>query len=647
MSEQWEAISTDPVACQAIVDALENDPDLIKGDGLKDVAGLLATIQKMIQKEKRPLGQLAFLAVRMTNVTATAFLRRTVLEKLDGLRPDDPAGAVKIAQALAGLRNKWFAKILGWSEADLDQAVAIVNEAAAGYARNTMLLETGVDPGRIAQLDAAVTAKFTTGMNTLESRMAALNGATMAGRMMKGLVAAMGIYIYTWGSLQATIAQPDVEKAARTGAMGALASIRTFDLLVSLGVSPTSKVGRYAAAKLGHVPGVGRLAAKLAGVPGVSRLVGGKFAAKLATVPIADVYLEIYALLEAVKGGKAAFAGDVVQAVLSGVAAGAVLGRVSPSLEFMLRLLRSVPGISEDEAAAFFGYSSAEREYVLLEATAPAYVDRIDGRLWLTSAGDALFNIGEEEPSIYEVLPRHGSVGFDLLALAPQRPQGLDIVERFLPELGIEDGEAIGKASESVRGRFRRFFHELGDRRDREQFHRRDLYSIGPVVPGDRFQAPVRIKVETLASSPSVPEVDLNSWRPDNEIADRAQIEQAAGRFVEELRVAKHTANDAGAYQAMLDLAPDFFKEFTTRAGLSVTRYWREAITRVGEARIDRPTIAIVGPFYTQANAERLLSILDYGLRAHGQQKPPEILLSVAPQVKHWGATTQLRDILA
>jgi hypothetical protein len=324
----------------------------------------------------------------------------------------------------------------------------------------------------------------------------------------------------------------------------------------------------------------------------------------------------------------------------------AVLGRVSPSLEFMLRLLRSAPGISEDEAAAFFGYSSAEREYVLLEATAPAYVDRIDGRLWLTSAGDALFNIGEEEPSIYEVLPRHGSVGFDLLALAPQRPQGLDIVERFLPELGIEDGEAIGKASESVRGRFRRFFHELGDRRDREQFHRRDLYSIGPVVPGDRFQAPVRIKVETLASSPSVPEVDLNSWRPDNEIADRAQIEQAAGRFVEELRVAKHTANDAGAYQAMLDLAPDFFKEFTTRAGLSVTRYWREAVTRVGEARIDRPTIAIVGPFYTQANAERLLSILDYGLRAHGQQKPPEILLSVAPQVKHWGATTQLRDTL-
>jgi hypothetical protein len=57
----------------------------------------------------------------------------------------------------------------------------------------------------------------------------------------------------------------------------------------------------------------------------------------------------------------------------------AVLGRVSPSLEFMLRLLKTAPGISEDDAAAFFGYSNAEMEYVLNEATTPAYVDRMDG----------------------------------------------------------------------------------------------------------------------------------------------------------------------------------------------------------------------------------------------------------------------------
>lgn len=41
----------------------------------------------------------------------------------------------------------------------------------------------------------------------------------------------------------------------------------------------------------------------------------------------------------------------------------AVLGKVSPSLEFLLRLLKTVPGLSEEAAAAFFGYSCGFRRY--------------------------------------------------------------------------------------------------------------------------------------------------------------------------------------------------------------------------------------------------------------------------------------------
>src|SRR4051794_28371416 len=59
----------------------------------------------------------------------------------------------------------------------------------------------------------------------------------------------------------------------------------------------------------------------------------------------------------------------------------AVLGKVTPSLEFLLRLLKSVPGLSEDSAAAFFGYSRIEIAYALNEALGPGYVDRRDGRL--------------------------------------------------------------------------------------------------------------------------------------------------------------------------------------------------------------------------------------------------------------------------
>jgi hypothetical protein len=50
----------------------------------------------------------------------------------------------------------------------------------------------------------------------------------------------------------------------------------------------------------------------------------------------------------------------------------------------------------------------------------------------------------------------------------------------------------------------------------------------------DRFDLhPVRLKVRAAASNPSIPEIDLDSWRPENEIQDRPEVEQAAGRFVD------------------------------------------------------------------------------------------------------------------
>jgi len=57
---------------------------------------------------------------------------------------------------------------------------------------------------------------------------------------------------------------------------------------------------------------------------------------------------------------------------------------------------------------------------VLAEAEAPGYVERRDGRLWLTVAGDGLFRDGSSEPQIFAVEPRRREVGFDLIiACAP------------------------------------------------------------------------------------------------------------------------------------------------------------------------------------------------------------------------------------
>ena len=131
---------------------------------------------------------------------------------------------------------------------------------------------------------------------------------------------------------------------------------------------------------------------------------------------------------------------------------------------------------------------------MLNEAVGPGFVERTNGKLWLTTAGEMLFKDGDEAPAIFSVEDRRRAIGFDLLAIAPQSPKALDSVEQALPELPIPDGAGTGKVTDRIFERFGRFFHELSDRIDREQIQRRDLYSIDEVIPQERFQSPVRIK---------------------------------------------------------------------------------------------------------------------------------------------------------
>jgi len=321
----------------------------------------------------------------------------------------------------------------------------------------------------------------------------------------------------------------------------------------------------------------------------------------------------------------------------------AVLKEVSPTLEFLLRLVKSIPGIGESDVREFFGYSRPEMEYVLSEATMPAYVERHEGRLWLTLAGEGLFSEGERGPSILTVEDRDGSFGFDLLSLSPERPRRLDETERWLPDIGLEEDDAAGNASKRIPDRFRRFFREFSERRDREQVQRRDLYSVDDVKPGERYQIAIRVRVHAQASSPTMGELDLTSWRPDHESAERPEVERAAGRFLEELRVSANPQADASAYQRMIELAPDFFKDFTIRSGLSVNRFWREAVSRAGDVRTDRRTVPMVGALPTLPNVERLLKVIEYGER---QSSEAPMIISVAPQNRHWGATSLWRDAM-
>lgn len=324
----------------------------------------------------------------------------------------------------------------------------------------------------------------------------------------------------------------------------------------------------------------------------------------------------------------------------------AVAAKVSPTLEFLLRLLKSAPGMNEPDVAEFFGFSANELEYVLNEASEPGYVERRQGRLWLTTAGDNLFHADEKEPSIYRVESRRRSIGFDLIAIAPQPRKRPDAIERFLPELSLSDLAGSGRITQLLPARFKRFFHEIADQVDRGKGEKRQLYTIDPViVPQERYQVPLRIRTYARASNPSAPEIDLSSWRPEHEIADRPEIEHAVALFIKDSALHANQLDPVTSYAALVSMAPEFLKEFTVKTGLNERRYWRNAISRVGEVRSDRKTIPLVGSLLLEANLQRFLSVLNYGLE--NATAAPDRIVVVASQTRNWGATTQLRGLLA
>ena len=319
----------------------------------------------------------------------------------------------------------------------------------------------------------------------------------------------------------------------------------------------------------------------------------------------------------------------------------AVLGGVSLTAEFLLRLLKSADGLDEDAAAAFFGFDLRDMSFVLSEIEGLGYVERREGRLWLTYAGLALFRPDSDQPQIFDVEALRESVGFDLLSLAPEQQRSLDEFERALPELQL-NAEIASAASRAIPVAFRRFYGEIVARSDRKRGDKKALYSVDNVSPGDRFSAPVRIVVRASGMRPFAGEPDLSTWRSDQELDDRSGTTDAASAFVDGLSTTRHS-QDVDAYAVLLDLAPKFLKEFARRDGLAIDRYFREAFVRAGDVRSDRPTVPLVGSLLVRDNLRRATEVFDYGLRSAPQ---PAHVVWLTPMTRHWGATRLLPEFL-
>lgn len=320
----------------------------------------------------------------------------------------------------------------------------------------------------------------------------------------------------------------------------------------------------------------------------------------------------------------------------------AEVGSVSLVTEFLLRLVYATDGLSEQDAAAFFGFDAREMRFALEGVEAEGYVGRANGYINLTSSGRALFQA--EQPQIYTLQSRTSTFGFDLISLAPQDNPQLTDFERAFRELSIQDVGKVSRASVQVRDTFRKWFYELMRRSEKDSIKKASLYSIDDVSAGRRFPACVPVLLRSTSLRPSSPEADLSNWRSLQEVEDRGEIVEAVSAYVENLNVPVRR-DDRDAYTVLRDIAPEFLADYSRKDGsFSVERFLNETTKRVGEFRADRPTVPVVGTLFTPSNAARLRDAFGYARKKN--PAPVQRLSWLVPSV-HWGQTRALAALLS
>jgi hypothetical protein len=279
--DQWSEIEGDPTACIAIKAALENDPKSIESEGTEAVL-------KLLELTPAGKGRLGFLGARFANIAATALVRETMMSSIEGFYLGDPASVDHVRRSTEALRNGNFARLLGVTEAELNQAIDLVQKSAVEVYKRA-------SDAAVSQESYLKTIRdVEDDLEKIEGRLTvgAFARSTLAGQMMRGVSAAVLCFSFYTG-LKTTYAMPDPVSILKSADQGLLALRRTCELLLSLDmVSASSVVGRIANLKVKGVP-------------------------------IAEGLLEFIAILEAVNGVRSAFGLGVPQDTGAAIASGA------------------------------------------------------------------------------------------------------------------------------------------------------------------------------------------------------------------------------------------------------------------------------------------------------------------------------------
>ena len=314
----------------------------------------------------------------------------------------------------------------------------------------------------------------------------------------------------------------------------------------------------------------------------------------------------------------------------------------SLTTEFLLRLSRLADGLTEDAVGEFFGFNPDETRFVVDYVESVGYVQRKDGRVYLTDSGHGLF-AGTDEPALFEVHAREERFDFDLIAFAPADPwKNLTQFEYELPELALGP-EDPGEASKRVFKSFRRFFQEFRFKKGGSRLEKQSLYTVDDVQAGQRYSSILPVTLAVRRDDPGFPETSLLQWRTGPELDDRAAILQSCVNFAKGIR-GRLVQVSPKAKDWLVACAPETLSRFSRNQVFDADAFFRATVRQAGELRIDRQTVRVIGHLWTDANRTRFASAMKYA--AANSSRDPVMQIWLRPGVPYWGMTTRLPDVL-
>ncbi len=216
-----KTLANDPSAGLAISTAIQSDPKLADAQEAGNVADVFT------------LSKVGDIGRKFTNEMGAAYVRRNVLDKMQGVDLNNPDSVAEAKQAIGSLNKQTFARLIGVSSDDTKKAVKALQGAVDRAA---------ADP----QNSEAVLSDLNNTLNNDASLSKAFNKTTMPGQLLRGVaVGFAGVsLINSYNKFKANPKDPQNDIKLMVDSAGF--AQKNSELLVGLGaVNKQSAVGQF------------------------------------------------------------------------------------------------------------------------------------------------------------------------------------------------------------------------------------------------------------------------------------------------------------------------------------------------------------------------------------------------------------------